>query len=66
MKKENKLFRSTSDRMIFGVLGGLAHYLKADNSVVRIIYSLLTLITGIIPGIVLYLAMWVIVPEKAE
>lgn len=66
MNKQKKLHRSTKDSILAGILGGFAEYLKTDSSIIRVVYVLLTLITGFIPGIILYLAMWVIVPEKVE
>ena len=57
-----KLYRSTTDRRIAGVCGGLADYLGIDPLVVRLIFVAL-LLFGIIPIVFLYLVMWVIVPE---
>lgn len=62
-KKVKKLYLSTRDKKIGGVLGGLAEYLDMDSTVVRLLYILLTLVTlGV--GIILYLIAWLIVPRK--
>jgi phage shock protein C len=58
---EKKLYRSTSDTMLAGVCGGLAEYLDLDPSIVRIVFALLTLCTGI--GAPLYGIMWIVIPE---
>lgn len=56
-----KLIRSTSDRRIAGVCGGLAEYLNIDPTVVRIIF-LLALICGTL-GFWAYLIVWICAPE---
>lgn len=58
-----KLYRSKSNRMIAGVCAGLADYFSIDPTVMRIIYVALFIVTGIIPLIIVYLIMWVLVPE---
>ncbi len=56
-----KLTRSTNNRMIAGVAGGLAEYLNIDPVIVRLVFLLLALAKG--PGIVLYIILWLITPE---
>lgn len=58
---DKKLMRSTDDRMLFGVAGGLAHYLNIDPVLVRLFFVLLTLSTGYAPIIYLFLAL--LMPE---
>ncbi|MDP2918605.1 MAG: PspC domain-containing protein [Dehalococcoidia bacterium] len=57
---ENRLYRSRTDRMLFGVCGGLAKYFGIDSSLMRIIVVLLALASGI--GILVYFIMAFIVP----
>lgn len=60
---QRELRRSVADRKIFGVCGGLAKYLGADASIVRLLFVVLTLASfGL--GIILYLALAIIVPEE--
>ena len=63
-QEPKRLYRSRTDRMVRGALGGLAEYLGADPSIVRIVYAVGTFFTGCIPGIILYVAMAVIVREE--
>ena len=56
-----RLTRSTTDRRIAGVCGGLAKYLNIDPTVVRIIF-LVALICGSI-GFWAYLIVWIAAPE---
>jgi phage shock protein C len=60
---ETKLTRSETDRMIAGVCGGLAAYLKVDSVLVRLAFVILIFASGI--GIPIYLIMWVIMPSEA-
>lgn len=48
--------------MISGVAGGLAEYFTVDPTAVRLIYAIVTVLTGFVPGIVLYLGLALIVP----
>lgn len=63
--RNKKLTRSKSDRMIAGVCGGLANYLEWDPSMVRILYVLATLFTAF-SGIIVYIILGIIVPEKND
>src|SRR6185369_11681187 len=57
-----RLYRSRSDRMLFGVAGGMADWLDMDPSVVRLIWALLILAGGI--GLLLYIVAAIVVPEE--
>ena len=60
-----RLTRSTIDRKIAGVCGGLAEYFNVDATLVRVIWTILTIIPGcIILGIVAYLVAWFIMPDS--
>lgn len=63
--KVKRLYRSRKDRMIAGVCGGIAEYFNIDPVVVRLI-AVLLLIPGGFPGIIPYIVLWVVVPEKAK
>ncbi len=59
---EKRLMRSMSDRMIAGVAGGLAEYLSVDVTLVRLAFVILALAGG--PGLLIYLILWLVMPEK--
>ena len=61
-KKLKKLYRSKKDRVIGGVCGGVAEYLDADSTVVRLIWAIGSLFWGV--GILAYLVAWIIIPER--
>lgn len=56
----NKLYRSRSDRMIWGVCGGLAEYFGIDPTIVRTIAVLLAFASG--AGILAYIILAIVVP----
>jgi phage shock protein C len=58
-----KLYRSRDNRMIAGVCGGLAEYFNIDPVIMRIIFFIL-LLPGGLPGLLPYIVLWIIVPEK--
>ena len=58
---DKKLYRSSTNKMLGGVCAGLGDFIGLDPTVVRLIFVLLGLLGG--PGILVYLIMWVIVPQ---
>jgi phage shock protein PspC (stress-responsive transcriptional regulator) len=59
-----RLYRSENDKMLGGVCGGLAAYLKIDPSVMRIIYAVLIL-GSFGTALLLYIILWVVLPPKS-
>ena len=61
-----RLTRSTTDRKLAGVCGGLAEYFQVDSTLVRVIWAILTIIPGaIVLGIVAYGVAWFIMPDSS-
>lgn len=60
--KENRLYRVVNGKVIGGVAGGLAEYFGIDPTIIRIIFILLTIMGG--GGVLIYLILWIVVPEK--
>ena len=56
---EKRLYRSRTDRMIFGVCGGMGAYFGVDSTIIRIIAVLLA-ITGF--GILAYIILAFVIP----
>jgi len=57
-----RLFRSETNKMVAGVLGGLGEYLEVDPVLLRLFYVAITIFTGVLPGIVVYILAIFIVP----
>ena len=62
MEPTRKLYRSRKNRKLAGVCGGLGEYLNVDPTVIRVLFILLTALGG--TGLVVYLGMWIIVPDE--
>ena len=60
-----RLERSTTDVKLAGVCGGIAAYFVADASAVRVLFVLLTLLTVVIGGVLIYGAAWFLMPAVA-
>jgi len=58
-----RLYRSRTDAKLGGVCAGLGEYLGIDPTVVRVVYALVTVFTAVIPGVVAYVALWLLMPE---
>jgi phage shock protein C len=59
-----RLYRSRTDRLFGGVLGGLGPYLGVDPLILRVTVALLTVLG---PGtflVIVYIVMWIVVPEE--
>lgn len=59
-----RLYRSRTERMWLGVMGGIAQFFNTDPTLVRLVWVLLVVITGIIPGLLAYFIGAIIVPEE--
>ncbi len=62
MENNKKLTRS-SNKMFAGVCAGIAEYLGWETSVVRITYVLLSLFTAF-TGVLVYIILWIVMPDK--
>lgn len=61
MPKVKKLYRSSSDKMIAGVCGGIAEYSDIDPVWIRLGFILLLFANGI--GFLIYIISWLIIPQ---
>ena len=59
-----KLYRSSSQKMVAGVCGGIAEYFNIDPTIVRIVCALLCFGGG--SGILLYILAAILIPEDTE
>jgi phage shock protein C len=62
----HRLMRLRHNRKVAGVCSGLAEYLALDVSLVRVLWAVVTVLSGFLPGIVAYVAGWIIMPEEPE
>jgi phage shock protein PspC (stress-responsive transcriptional regulator) len=57
------LRRSRTDRQIAGVVGGLAEYFRMDPTLLRVAYVVGSIVSAAFPGVLVYLLLWILVPE---
>ncbi|WOK06757.1 PspC domain-containing protein [Imperialibacter roseus] len=52
------------DKMLGGVCAGIANYFGWDPTMVRLGYVVLSVLSAAFPGILVYIIMWIVVPES--
>ncbi len=60
----NPLVRSRQQRVLGGVCGGIAQWLGWDATAVRILYVVVSIVSVAFPGIIVYLALWLLMREE--
>jgi phage shock protein C len=58
--------KRSQDRMIAGVCGGLAEWLGWTADRVRVAYVILSILSAAFPGILIYLLLWLLMPDADE
>jgi phage shock protein C len=59
-----KLYRSRSNRVVGGVLAGVADYFGIDATLLRVIYAVLAIFTSFFPALVVYVIAMIVIPEE--
>jgi len=59
-----RLYRSRKDKRLCGVCGEIAEYFDVDPTMVRLLWTALTIFSAFFLGIILYLACCLIIPEE--
>ncbi|WP_313340860.1 PspC domain-containing protein [Stenotrophomonas sp.] len=60
------LSRSLNDRMIAGVMGGIAHRFGWNVTLLRVLFVVVSLASAAFPGILVYLILWLLIPNEAD
>lgn len=58
------LYRSTRNRILGGVCGGIAKELDWDPTLVRVLYVLVSACSSGFPGLLVYIVLWIAMPES--
>jgi phage shock protein PspC (stress-responsive transcriptional regulator) len=66
MEARPGLMRSRDDRIIAGVCGGIAEWLGWSSTTVRILFVLISVLSAAFPGILIYVLLWLFMPEREE
>lgn len=64
MSTHPPLRRSRRDRVIAGVVGGLADCFGLDPTLARIVYVLVSIFSAAFPGIIVYILLWILIPDE--
>lgn len=62
MKK--KLERDEEKAVVSGVLAGMANYFGQDPVLFRVLAVTFLILTGIFPGLIIYIAAWIVMPKQ--
>lgn len=66
MAKLVKLHRSTNNRMLAGVMGGIAEYLGWSPTWIRVLFVLVSTLSAAVPGILIYVIFWIVMPKASS
>ena len=59
-----RIYRSKKNKVFAGVLSGLGEYLDIDPVLLRVIWLAITVFTGFVPGIVVYILAIFVIPAQ--
>ncbi|WP_169392389.1 MULTISPECIES: PspC domain-containing protein [Psychrobacter] len=65
MAKLVKLHRSRNNRLIAGVMGGIAEYFGWSPMWVRILFVVVSSMSVAVPGILIYIILWIVMPNAS-
>ncbi|MCP3042492.1 PspC domain-containing protein [Xanthomonas euvesicatoria] len=60
------LSRSLNDRMIAGVVGGIARGFGWSSTLLRVLFVIVSIASAAFPGILVYLILWLLIPNQAD
>ena len=64
--KKPGLQRSREQRILAGVCGGIAEWLGWSPSLVRLLYVIVSIASAAFPGILAYVILWILMPERED
>ena len=64
MAEHRPFTRSRNDRWLAGVIGGIAQLFGWYSTLLRILYVIFSIISVAFPGILVYLILWLLMPEE--
>jgi phage shock protein C len=61
-----RLTRSSTDRMLAGVCGGMAKQMGLDPTLIRVTVALVSIFTALVPGLIAYVVLALVIPSDDE
>lgn len=65
MNQSNTFTRSLDDRMIAGVIGGIARRMGWSPTLLRVLFVIVSIASAAFPGILVYLILWLLMPSQS-
>ncbi len=59
-----RLYRSRDNRVFAGIIGGLGDYMDVDPVILRLVWVIITVFTGVFPGLIIYFFAIFLIPLK--
>lgn len=66
MATHRKLYRSDKNRMVAGIFAGIEDFAGVDATVMRVIFVVFVIFTGVFPGVLAYFLAALIIPSERE
>ena len=64
MENTRLLRRTSQDKMIAGVMGGIAQHFGLDSNLLRVVYVVGSFLSAAFPGFLVYLVLWLVIPHQ--
>jgi len=61
-----RLYRSSENRIIGGIMGGIGEYLNVDPVAVRAGFVIAAVLSGIFPMLLAYIVLLFVIPDKKK
>ena len=63
-REPRRLARRMDQKAIAGVCAGVATYLNADVTLIRVLWVVLAICTAVFPGFLVYVVCWILMPKE--
>ncbi|MAG12853.1 hypothetical protein CL630_03540 [bacterium] len=60
------LYRSNKNKICAGIIGGIGEYFDVDPTIIRLLWILVVIFTGVVPGLIAYFIALFVVPIKKK
>ena len=61
-----KIHRTHEEAVVAGVVAGLARYFDQDPTLFRVAAIAMLILTGVFPGLLVYVIAWVMIPKRSR
>lgn len=59
-----KIYKSNENKIFSGVIGSIGEYLDIDPTILRLVYILVAIMTGVFPAIIGYIVASLVIPKR--